>query len=104
MPGFTQNGVLELDLDLTALHLPAEGRADFKGFVVQQGSSDSRRGVGSGSRSRPVERQRNDRQVLVAKGGQVVEGKSELNEISPKYFATLQTPFWQAGILTIAIR
>src|SRR2546423_12952379 len=35
-----------------------------------------------------------NRQVLVDRAGQVIEGKSELNEISPKYFAT-----WHAPIL-----
>lgn len=90
--GFTQNGVLELDLDLTALHLPAEGRAEFKGFVVQQVRAIP--GVESAAEAGVVPLSGNgmNRQVLVAKGGQVVEGKSELNEISPKYFATLQTP------------
>ncbi len=33
-----------------------------------------------------------NRQVLVDRAGQVIEGKSELNEISPKYFATWHTP------------
>jgi putative ABC transport system permease protein len=33
-----------------------------------------------------------NRQVLVNHAGQVVEGKSEMNEISPKYFATWRTP------------
>ncbi len=39
--GFTQNGVLELDLDLTALHLPVDRRAEFKGWRYG-GSSNSR--------------------------------------------------------------
>ena len=45
-----------------------------------------------------------NRQVLVDRAGQVIEGKSELNEISPKYFATWHTPILAGGILTIAIR
>jgi len=32
--GFTQNGMLELDLDLTALHLPVDRPAEFKGLVL----------------------------------------------------------------------
>jgi len=75
--GFTQNGVLELDLDLTALHLPAEGRAEFKGFVVQQVRAIP--GVESAAEAGVVPLSGNgmNRQVLVAKGGQVVEGRCE---------------------------
>src|ERR1700674_1152000 len=90
--GFTQNGVLELDLDLTALHLPAERRAEFKGFVLQQVRAIP--GVESAAEAGVVPLSGNgmNRQVLVDKAGQVIEGKSEMNEISPKYFATWHTP------------
>ena len=90
--GFTQNGVLEIDLDLTALHLPAERRAEFKRFVLQQVRAIP--GVDSVAEAGivPLSGDGQNRQVLVNKAGQVVEGKSELNEISPLYFATWRTP------------
>jgi putative ABC transport system permease protein len=90
--GFTQNGVLEIDLDLTALHLPAERRAEFKRFVLQQVRAIP--GVDSAAEAGivPLSGDGQNRQVLVNKAGQVVEGKSELNEVSPLYFATWRTP------------
>jgi putative ABC transport system permease protein len=90
--GFTQNGVLEIDLDLTALHLPAERRAEFKRFVLQQVRAIP--GVESAAEAGivPLSGSGMNRQVLVDKAGQVIQGKSELNEISPKYFSTWHTP------------
>ena len=102
--GFTQNGVLELDLDLTALHLPVDRRAEFKGLVLRRVRAIP--GVESAAEAGivPLSGKGMNRQVLVDRAGQVIEGKSELNKISPKYFATWHTPILAGGILTIAIR
>ena len=90
--GFTQDGVLAVDLDLTALQLPVERRAEFKRFVLQQIRAIP--GLESAAEAGVVPLSGNgmNRQVLVDKAGQVIEGKSEMNEISPKYFATWHTP------------
>ncbi|HEV1995100.1 MAG TPA: ABC transporter permease, partial [Candidatus Acidoferrum sp.] len=90
--GFTQDGVLEMDLDLTALHLPSEGRAEFKRQVLDQVRAIP--GVESAAEAGivPLSGDGMNRQVLVNHAGQIVEGKSEMNEISPKYFATWRTP------------
>jgi predicted permease len=90
--GFTQDGVLGLGLDLTALHLPVERRAEFKRQLLDQVRNIP--GVESAAEAGIVPLSGNgmNRQVLVNHAGQIVEGKSELNEISPKYFATWRTP------------
>jgi putative ABC transport system permease protein len=90
--GFTQEGVLEMDLDLTTLHLPVARRAAFKQQVLDQVRAIP--GVESAAEAGivPLSGDGMNRQVLVNNAGQVVEGKSELNEISPKYFTTWRTP------------
>ena len=90
--GFAQEGVLEMELDLTALHLPVERRAGFKRQVLDQVRAIA--GVESAAEAGivPLRGDGMNRQVLVNHAGQVFEGKSELNEISPRYFATWQTP------------
>ncbi len=90
--GLTQEGVLEVDLDLTALRLPAERRAEFKRFVVQQFRAIP--GVASAAEPGivPLSGNGQNRQVLVNKAREVIEGRSEMNEISPLYFATWHTP------------
>jgi len=42
--------------------------------------------------------------VLVNKAREVIEGRSEMNEISPLYSLRGIRRFWRAGILMIAIR
>jgi putative ABC transport system permease protein len=83
---------LEMNLDLTALHLPVERRAEFKRQVLDQVRAIP--GVESAAEAGvvPLSGDGMNRQVLVNHAGQVVEGKSELNEISAKYFATWRTP------------
>jgi predicted permease len=90
--GFTQDGVLEMDLDLTTLQLPVARRAEFKRQVLDQVRAIP--GVESAAEAGivPLSGDGMNRQVLVNHAGQVIEGKSELNEISPKYFATWRTP------------
>ena len=90
--GFTQDGVLEMDLDLTSLQLPVSRRADFKRQLLDQVRAIP--GVESAAEAGivPLSGDGMNRQVLVNRAGQVVEGKSELNEISPRYFATWRTP------------
>jgi len=90
--GLTQEGVLEVDLDLTALRLPAERRAEFKRFVLQQFRAIP--GVASAAEAGivPLSGNGQNRQVLVNKAREVIEGRSEMNEISPMYFATWHTP------------
>jgi predicted permease len=90
--GFTQVGVLEMDLDLTTLQLPVARRADFKRQLLDQVRALP--GVESAAEAGivPLSGDGMNRQVLVNHSGQVIEGKSELNEISPKYFATWRTP------------
>jgi predicted permease len=90
--GFTQDGVLGLGLDLTALHLPVERRAEFKRQLLDQVRNIP--GVESAAEAGivPLSGDGMNRQALVNHAGQIVEGKSELNEISPKYFATWRTP------------
>jgi predicted permease len=90
--GFTQDGVLEMDLDLTALQLPVPRRAEFKKQVLDQVRAIP--GVESAAEAGivPLSGDGMNRQVLVNHAGQVIEGKSELNEVSPKYFATWRTP------------
>jgi putative ABC transport system permease protein len=90
--GFTQDGVLEMDLDLTTLQLPVAQRAEFKQQVLDQVRGIP--GVESAAEAGivPLSGDGMNRQVLVDHAGQVVEGKSELNEISPRYFATWRTP------------
>ena len=90
--GFTQNGVLEMDLDLTELHLPVERRAEFQRFVLQQVRAIP--GVDSAAEATivPLSGDGQNRQVLTNRAGQVIEGRSEMNEVSPKYFSTWHTP------------
>jgi predicted permease len=90
--GFTQDGVLEMDLDLTTLQLPVSRRTEFKQQVLDQVRGIP--GVESAAEAGivPLSGDGMNRQVLVNHAGQVVEGKSELNEISPNYFATWRTP------------
>src|SRR5437016_8966267 len=94
--GFAQEGVLEMELDLTALHLPVERRAGFKRQVLDQVRAIA--GVESAAEAGivPLRGDGMNRQVRVNHAGQVFEGKSELNEISPRYFATWQTPILAA--------
>ncbi len=90
--GFTQNGVLDMDLDLTELHLPVERRAEFQRFVLQQVRAIP--GVDSAAEAGivPLSGNGQNRQVLANSAGQVIEGRSEMNEVSPKYFSTWHTP------------
>ena len=90
--GFVQDGVLQMDLDLTALHLPVERRAELKRQVLDQVRAIP--GVESAAEAGivPLSGDGMNRYVIVNNAGQVTEGKSELNEISPKYFATWRTP------------
>jgi predicted permease len=90
--GFTQDGILEMDLDLTSLRLPAERRAEFKREVLEK--IRAMPGVESAAEAEIVPLSGNgmNRQVRIENSGNVVEGKSELNVISPKYFATWRTP------------
>jgi predicted permease len=90
--GFVQDGVLQMDLDLTALHLPVEGRAELKRQILDEVRAIP--GIESAAEAGivPLSGDGMNRYVLVNNVGQVTEGKSELNEISPKYFATWRTP------------
>jgi putative ABC transport system permease protein len=89
--GFTQEGVLEADLDLTQLKLPVEMRAEFKRMVLEQIRTIP--GVDSAAEAGIVPLSGNgmNRQALVERGGQVTEGKANLNEVSSGYFGTLRT-------------
>ena len=90
--GFTQDGVLEMDLDLTTLQLPVGQRTEFKRQVLDQVRALP--GVESAAEAGivPLSGDGMNRQVLVDHSGHIIEGKSELNETSPKYFTTWRTP------------
>lgn len=90
--GFTQDGMLEMDLDLTSLQLPVPRRADFKRQLLDQVRAIP--GVESAAEAGivPLSGDGMNRQVLVNHAGRFVEGRSELNEVSAKYFATWRTP------------
>lgn len=72
--------------------MPVARRADFKRQLLNQVRAIP--GVESAAEAGivPLSGDGMNRQVLVDHSGQVIEGKSELNEISPKYFATWRTP------------
>jgi len=90
--GFVQDGILEMDLDLTSLRLPVVRRAEFKLELLEKVRAIP--GVESAAEAAIVPLSGNgmNRQVRVEQSGEVVEGKSEMNEISPKYFLTWHTP------------
>ncbi len=91
--GFTQQGVLEADLDLTQLKLPAERRIEFKRMLLDQVRAIP--GVDSAAEAGivPLSGDGMNRQALVERGGQLTQGKTNLNEVSSRYFETLRTPF-----------
>jgi putative ABC transport system permease protein len=91
--GFVQDGVLETDLDLTQLNLPVARRSDFKRAVLEQVRALS--GVDSAAEASivPLSGDGMNRQILVDRGGQTTEGKSNLNQVGPQFFLTLRTPF-----------
>jgi len=90
--GFTQDGLLIADMDLAALHLPVEQRAEFKRQLLEQVRALP--GVESAAEAGivPLSGDGSNRQVIVEWSGKTVEGRCEMNEISPKYFATWHTP------------
>jgi predicted permease len=91
--GFTQQGVLETDLDFTELKLPAEGRYEFKRTMLDQIRGIP--GVDSAATAAivPLSGDGMNRQVLVERSGQIMQSKANLNQVSSAYFETLRTPF-----------
>jgi putative ABC transport system permease protein len=90
--GFTQNGVLEVDMDLTPLKLPVERRTEFKRMVLDQIRAIP--GVDSAAEAQivPLGGSYMNRQALVERGGQVMQAKTQLNIVSSGYFSALRTP------------
>src|ERR1700730_3832547 len=91
--GFTQQGVLEADLDLTQLKLPAERRIEFKRMLLDQVRAIP--GVDSAAEAGIVPLSGNgmNRQALVERAGQLTEGTNTLKQGRSHYFVTLGTLF-----------
>jgi putative ABC transport system permease protein len=91
--GFTQQGLLEADLDLTPLELPVDRRTEFRRMTLEQIRAIPGLDAVAEADIVPLSGNGMNRQILVEKSGHVTEGKVNLNRVSARYFDTLRTSF-----------
>lgn len=88
--GFRQDGILVAHLDFGSLHLPPGRRIEYRRQLVEKIRAIG--GVASAAHARIVPLSGNGWNQSILIGGKKTKGGSQLDRVTPGYFATLNTP------------